>query len=479
MPPLHHLGLYIHIPVCQKKCSYCDFYSLETGESGEAQNILSTGTILPNPASPFNDGFWSRYLQDLKSDLGFFLPYLSADARLGSIFLGGGTPSLAPPEFIAELLEYIFTVFSLDEAEDSNNNSNRPMTNRQSHLPSNHPKPKRSRHVEITLEANPEQVNPAWLRRMRKAKVNRISMGLQSNTPKLLCYLQRQTTREQNLSALEALHQSSFTNYSTDILYGIEGQSNDDITTTLQAAVDAQVSHISAYALTAEPNTPFYATLQQRFLSKEVGTGSGAGVSIHKGKSLLQEFLDRRQEQALRQEQHIAAYLQARGFEHYEVSNYARKGARCRHNLGYWQYRPYIGIGAAAHAFLYTKRYAWPRSLGQYQALSRTLRKPQEEEADATDALIGMLRLHSPQSSLYLRQAWHRQGQGQLLPRFKDWLQEQGSLVEIEKTAKAKGIKEAADPDPNVKNFRFRFSPEAVNFADSHILQAITFLTGR
>lgn len=378
----HHFGLYIHIPVCTKKCSYCDFYSVSKKE--------------------ISDKFWQEYFDKLKNDLDFFLPKLSSHARLGSIFFGGGTPSLSPLELLEDFLSYVFSLFSK----------------------------KIYSKIEITLEANPENISAVNLKKWHNMNVNRIHVGIQSNNPKQLQYLERQTTVEQNNSALRYLQESSFTNYGMDIMYGLPYQTKEDILSALHSALAAEVTHISAYELTLEEDTPLYK------------------------KTMQKEKPMRNDSFAFTQNKLIENFLASKNFFRYEVSNYAKKSYASLHNNGYWKFRPYIGLGASAHSFLYNTRYAWSRSIEEYLLQE----KPSTEKAVLEDVLVGILRLYNSQSLVYLRKVLSKND----FKFFFLWLKkmQQEKLLTFTKQ-------------------KFSFSPHVIDFSDEYLLQSMNFLEDR
>lgn len=208
-----------------------------------------------------------------------------------TIFFGGGTPSLFPPAAIEELLGLIRARVAL--------------------------KPD----AEITLEANPGTVDQSHFDGFRAAGINRLSIGVQSFQPHLLEKIGRIHDDAQALAAITAAQQAGFENINIDLMYGLPGQTDDETTADLATAIDLGPAHISWYELTIEPNTWFYQHPPERPDADRRWDMSEAG---------------RRQ-------------LEAGGYSRYEVSAYARPGQQCRHNLNYWYFGDYLGIGAGAH----------------------------------------------------------------------------------------------------------------------------------
>jgi oxygen-independent coproporphyrinogen-3 oxidase len=267
LPPL---ALYVHIPWCVRKCPYCDFNSHErSGELPEAQ-----------------------YVEKLFADLEGLLPSVWG-RRLGSVFIGGGTPSLFSPESIDRLLSGVRARLPLEPQ------------------------------AEITLEANPGTVEAARFGGFRAAGVNRISIGVQSFDERMLKALGRIHDGAEARRAIEAAL-AHFDNVNIDLMYGLPGQSAEMARADLKSGLDFGVPHVSAYQLTIEPNTAFFSRPPP--------------LPAHDACADMQ----------LAAEQQLAEA----GFEHYETSAFARPGRRSRHNLNYWQFGDYLGIGAGAHGKL-------------------------------------------------------------------------------------------------------------------------------
>jgi putative oxygen-independent coproporphyrinogen III oxidase len=264
------LALYIHWPFCRAKCPYCDFNS----------HVRET---IPE----------DRFRSALLTELAYEAARLGK-RRLGSIFFGGGTPSLMAPE----------TVFSLIAAAEG-------------FFPP-------ADDVEITLEANPTSVEAEKLTGMRAAGVNRLSLGVQSLDDAALGFLGRRHTAAEARAALE-LGRRIFPRVSFDLIYARPGQALEAWRAELAEALGFGGDHLSLYQLTIEPGTQF-ARLHER--GELVLPGAAAQAALYEATS----------EAAARH-----------GLAAYEVSNYAREGAESRHNLAYWRYDDYAGIGPGAH----------------------------------------------------------------------------------------------------------------------------------
>ncbi|OGI40879.1 MAG: YggW family oxidoreductase, partial [Candidatus Muproteobacteria bacterium RBG_16_62_13] len=283
------LSLYVHLPWCVRKCPYCDFNShVARGELPE-----------------------DRYIDVLLRDLAWEVPRIG-DRPIDTMFLGGGTPSLFSPESIARLIDGI-----------------RERTNL-------------GADAEITLEANPGTVDQARFRGYRDAGVNRLSIGIQSFNDSHLKALGRIHGRDEALAAAGAARAAGFDNsadgnearaarqgwrgggFNLDLMFGLPGQGIDDAVADIDAALSFAPVHLSTYQLTLEPNTLFHA--QPPALPDDDTI------------ALMQEA--------------VAERLTGAGFVHYEVSAWAKPGHECRHNLNYWQFGDYLGIGAGAHGKL-------------------------------------------------------------------------------------------------------------------------------
>lgn len=225
---------------------------------------------------------------------GFFAKH---NLLISSIFVGGGTPTCLPADLLAELFACI-----------------------QQNIPL-------AAGAEYSVEANPGTVDARKLMLLREAGVNRLSIGAQSFDDRLLSALGRIHRSAETVQAVHLARQTGFDNINLDLMHGLPGQTLTMYQDSLAAAVQLNVAHISAYSLIVEENTLLAGQLERGELS------------------LPDEAVDA----AMFDFTHD--YLAANGYEHYEISNYARPGKRCQHNLGYWQYRPYIGFGAAACSF--------------------------------------------------------------------------------------------------------------------------------
>ena len=291
-------GLYIHIPFCIKKCDYCDFYS------------VTSRSAIP------------VFLEALFKEMTM---YRGEFDSFDTVYFGGGTPSVLSSEQVKAILSGVRSNFDL--------------------IPSS----------EITLEANPADLNLSFLESLREIGINRLNIGVQSFDQKILDFLGRRHSMEQGISAIEDSRQAGFRNIGLDLIYGVPGQGMTQWLETLNQAISLLPEHLSCYQLTVEPHTP---------LGKRYG---------HREFSLPSEDL---QYELFMKTSEI---LEGAGYVHYEVSNFARGMAfASSHNQKYWDHTPYLGLGPAAHSFLNKQRWWNHRSVDRYLSAIKNGAKPTE-----------------------------------------------------------------------------------------------------
>ena len=220
-----------------------------------------------------------------------------------TIYFGGGTPSQLTIPQLNQLLIYINKVYSLTSHHS-------PLTS-----------------TEITIEVNPDDVTPEYATAIKQLGVNRVSMGAQTFDNRRLRFLNRRHTAEQVSEAVKILRQAGIQNISIDLMYGFPDETLEDLDADITQALALDVEHISSYCLMYEEGTPLYRLLEEGKVSE------------------TDEELERQMYY------HLIDRLEAAGYEHYEISNFARPSFRSRHNSSYWNLTPYIGLGAAAHSF--------------------------------------------------------------------------------------------------------------------------------
>ncbi|MBS3940316.1 MAG: radical SAM family heme chaperone HemW [Actinobacteria bacterium] len=312
-------GVYLHVPFCHHRCGYCDFATDAVGDRDD------------------NEALFARYVSALRVDLGRQVAagrraLAPTDGRdrtddawptVTSIFLGGGTPTLLPPQLCAAVVRSVFD--ELDVAADA----------------------------EVTVECNPETAGEALFAALVDVGVTRISMGAQSFTPSVLATLERRHTRERPVEAVRQARAAGIGGINLDLIFGTPGETDDDWRDTLTSVLAAGTDHVSAYALTIHDSTPF-------------GRAIGRGVMRHPDDDVQADRF------AIARE-----VLGGGGFEHYEVSNWALgSGNRSRHNVLYWRHGDYLAVGVGAHGHLAGRRWWSTRSTSRYLDAVESGRSP-------------------------------------------------------------------------------------------------------
>lgn len=291
-------SLYVHFPFCEAKCHYCDFYSL-----GRERTRAGDDT---------------RFERALSREISLMGEHLAPE--LDTIFFGGGTPSMTPPEAMARALEPLWRFTRVTPA------------------------------TEWSMEANPSSITLEKMKAYRTLGVNRISMGVQALKPELLQSLGRVHSRETALRALAEVFEAGFDNVSVDLLCGVPGQTLQDLDAAIGKLTSFPISHLSCYLLTLPPHHPLFAALPDE-------------------EAQLDHLL------------HLDAAMREKGFEHYEISNFSKPGKRARHNLNTWTGKAYLGLGPSAHSYdpAAEKRWKTVSSLHKYVALLEEGRSPVEQ----------------------------------------------------------------------------------------------------
>jgi oxygen-independent coproporphyrinogen-3 oxidase len=323
---VHHL--YLHVPFCARRCTYCDF------------------SIAIRKRIPADD-----YVAAIRADL----ERQATVGPLETVYLGGGTPSLLPPDAVATLLRYVFDHTSSPYA------------------------------AEVTLEANPEDVTPDAARAWIAAGINRVSLGAQSFDDRVLGWMHRSHDAQQIGIAVDTLRRAGVDNISLDLIFALPAELGRDWSRDLDHAIALEPAHLSLYGLTVEPRTP---------LARWVSRGA---TTVTDDERYAEEYL-------------LAHERLARaGYNFYEVSNAARDGGRSRHNSAYWNGRSYIGLGPSAHSYDgRTRRWNIPAWEAYRRALAEG-RSPVESEEVLTGEQLELERrylglrtaegLHQPPSA--------------------------------------------------------------------------------
>lgn len=290
------IGLYIHIPFCKQKCSYCDFCSYANKESFikryiqcVLKEIIEVGN---NNKIDFENG---------KDDL--FL--------VKTIYIGGGTPSLIDSKYIVQIIEDIKLNFEIDEK------------------------------AEITIEVNPGTVTLEKLEDYKRAGINRLSIGLQSTHEHLLKEIGRIHTYLDFLDTFRFAREAGFENINVDLMIGLPNQTLAEVQDSIEEIVSMEPEHISVYSLILEEGTPLF-------------------KKVEEGLELPDEELERKMYW------NVKRILEANGYNHYEISNFAKQGYESKHNLDCWNQKEYIGFGIAAHSYTNGIRYSNIENLEQY-----------------------------------------------------------------------------------------------------------------
>jgi oxygen-independent coproporphyrinogen-3 oxidase len=265
-------GIYIHIPFCRQACSYCNFHFSVSQKNKPALLAALEKEIM------LSQGFIEN-------------------ENIETIYIGGGTPSLLSAEELARLLVVLKERFTV------------------------------SPEAEVTLEANPDDINKSILDTWKRLGINRLSVGLQSFNEAELKWMNRAHNASQSMLCLDEIRNAGFSNFSVDLIYGSPLQSNEDLVRNFEIIAERNVPHISCYALTVEPKTA---------LNKLIEAHKSPAVDP-----------DRQAEQFSL----LLTLMEKAGYEQYEISNFSKPGYRSRHNSSYWQGKPYFGFGPSAHSF--------------------------------------------------------------------------------------------------------------------------------
>ena len=270
-------GIYIHIPFCKQACSYCDFF-------------FSTNR-------QYIDPFVSSLVKEITSSQN--TPFAATPVE--TLYLGGGTPSLLNAKQLEAIFEAVHHTFATELKE-------------------------------VTIEVNPDDITPDYLKMLRGFGINRVSMGVQTFDENLLRFMNRAHNRQEAKQALNAIHETGFPSFTADLIYGNPGQSLSMLEADLLQLLEFDPPHISAYSLTVEPRTR---------LGKQVRLGRIKPPEDEE----VADHLDL-----------VRETLGSRGMVQYEVSNYALPGKEAVHNANYWEHKDYLGFGPSAHSFYWTSR---------------------------------------------------------------------------------------------------------------------------
>lgn len=284
-------GIYIHIPFCKSKCPYCDFYSLT--KPIELQEVYVNSLI-----------------DEIKTGRRFNGIFNAKSSHFDTIYLGGGTPSILTGEHIFNIITALKENYQISE------------------------------NAEITIECNPNSDIEALIPYFKKCGVNRISLGMQSSVDIERKKLGRASDKKRIFDIINVLKSNNISNISLDIMLGIPEQTLDSLKETLNFIKECDVTHISAYILSIEENTPFFKLQNKLNLADE---------------DTVCEFYE-----------FTVKYLADIGFNHYEISNFAKPGFESKHNTKYWLLNNYLGLGPSAHSFINGKRYYFENDINSF-----------------------------------------------------------------------------------------------------------------
>ena len=281
------MALYVHIPFCSKKCDYCDFVSY-----------------------PLGIDCMKSYLTALLKEIDMQKQTYS-NQTFGTIFIGGGTPSVLFNGFIKELSKKIFSSFKF------------------------------CKNVEFTIEANPKSLTEEKLKEYISSGINRISLGVQSLDDDVLQTVGRNQTKQDVINAFNLVEKYNFKNVNADVIIGLPNSSKKTVLKTIEYLIP-RTTHISAYGLQIEQTTPLYKNIQSGKLTPMPEDEIASTFST------------------------VANKLKRAGFMQYEISNFARPKFECKHNQKYWDNSNYLGLGVAAHSFVDGKRFCNTSNLNEY-----------------------------------------------------------------------------------------------------------------
>src|SRR6266436_3027160 len=310
------LGIYVQVPFCQTKCTYCNFHT----------GVVSSGRFAPYVEAVCQE---IRGYRELNRAAGGCLPERFATAGVDTIYFGGGTPSLLEAELLDRMIGAIRETFANELSE-------------------------------VTLEADPETVEPgkaaAWVR----AGINRVSFGVQSFSDRELVAAGRMHRREDVYRAVPILREAGIRNISFDLIAGLPHQTRESWKESLEELGKLEPEHVSVYLL-------------------EVDEGSRLGKEILAGGARYSAGAVPGDDEMTDSYEMACAFLGDLGYHHYEISNWGKPGFESKHNLKYWRRTPYLGFGAGAHSFSGTERWANAHDAAEYVDAIQAGRLPVEQ----------------------------------------------------------------------------------------------------
>ncbi|MBE9485024.1 MAG: radical SAM family heme chaperone HemW [Bacteroidetes bacterium] len=299
-------GIYIHIPFCKTKCHYCNFFSMAS------------------------DKLKPQFISILNKEIHLQKDYL-ANKQINTIYLGGGTPSLFNARELSGILEEIYATFNVSDD------------------------------VEITLEANPDDVSESWVKQICQTGINRVSLGVQSFFDEDLAYLKRVHNAADAEGAIHRLQDTGISNISIDLIYGIPTLNNEKWIGNLEKFFSFDIPHLSAYALTVEDKTALHVLIEKKKI-------------ISPDDDMIAEQFSK-----------LLSMTTEKGYIHYEISNFALEGFYSKHNSLYWTGGHYLGLGPSAHSYNGSSRRWNKPSMKAWLSLLEYYGESFEEEILSTD----------------------------------------------------------------------------------------------
>ena len=327
------LELYVHIPFCVKKCAYCDFLS--------APADVQERTL-----------YVDALTKEIRAEKEEYRNY-----KVSTVFLGGGTPSVLGEGEIAEIFRALYESFDISDS------------------------------AEITMEVNPGTVTEGKTAVWKKCGVNRLSIGLQSVNDDELRMLGRIHTYGEFLNTWDTVRGAGFRNVNIDLISAIPGQTLESWRRTLRTAAELEPEHISAYSLIIEEDTPFYEWYGEE-ANRNFETENGKAKEEGGGRTVLPPLPDEDTEREIYKatEEILAGY----GYHRYEISNYAKDGYECRHNLGYWERKEYLGLGLGASSLIDECRFHNTEDMKKYLEFFEKSASDPAGLPNSTDCLSGI-----------------------------------------------------------------------------------------
>ena len=301
---MKEIGVYIHIPFCKKKCSYCDFVSFANKEDMQKE-----------------------YVECLKKEINNWKTK-NKDYIVKTVYIGGGTPSYIDSKYIMDILKILdvsFNSIAIQKKEKINNTEKT-----------------RKDEISVTIELNPGTVTKQKLQDYKKAGINRLSIGLQSTNDRLLKQIGRIHNYQQFIETYHLARELGFNNINVDLMLGLPNQTISDLKESLEKVNELKPEHISVYSLIVEENTP---------IKKLIDNGN----------------LELPNEETERQMYwYVKDFLELKGYKHYEISNFAKPEFESKHNLDCWNQKEYIGFGVSAYSYIDNKRFGNISNIEEY-----------------------------------------------------------------------------------------------------------------